>query len=184
MVLKGGILNSNVSEDGRETVYSYVTEGKLWGLVAAIDGGVAPYDGWARGDTELAMFPSAYVHTLLDQNPELYRLIAQALSYRLRKAFAAVDDLALANLRQRIARHLCTLAMSIGRDGQDGAPISIRLKQEDIAAMAGGTRSSINRELVHFENEGALKRNYGCIEITDLNALLAACVTKTIFELS
>jgi len=50
-------------------------------------------------------------------------------------------------------------------------PIIVRVRQDDIAAMAGTRRQTANRPLKAAEAEGAIKIGRGRIEIVDLALL-------------
>lgn len=183
LVLHGAIRSSNFSKEGREIMYTLVTPGKLVGLVAVMDGQGSLHDTRASGNTLLFVIPAAAFLLILDREPTLYRAIAHMLCYRMRKALSAVDELGLASLRQRLARQLCTFSLAEG--GQNGfSREPIPLTQEGLAALVGGTRSSINRELAYMERKGLVARNYGSVSIVNYEKLRELCITSEIFTLS
>jgi CRP/FNR family cyclic AMP-dependent transcriptional regulator len=181
LVLSGAVRSSNFSLEGRESAYSLVKAGSVWGLVAVLDGGGAVHDTRASGKTELFIIPARTVRDLLEREPALYRLAVQMLCYRLRKAYSAVDELALATLRQRLARQLCTLVGAAAEHAQDRLRISVT--QDELANLVGATRPSVNRELAEMEREGFVKRQYGGLTVLDYGHLHQLCASQRIFDL-
>ncbi|TFZ02806.1 Crp/Fnr family transcriptional regulator [Ramlibacter henchirensis] len=178
LVVSGAIRSSNFSAEGREIAFSLVKPGGLWGLVAVLDGAGAVHETRVSGPTELIVFPTRLVRDMLDRDPALYKPVTQMLCYRLRKAYSAVDDLALATLRQRLARQLCTLATELPAEKRH-----ISVTQDELANLVGATRPSVNRELAVLEREGLVERQYGGVTVLDYEHLHELCATQRIFEL-
>src|SRR5690606_8367428 len=121
------------------------------GVVAVLDRGGAAHDVRALEETELLVIPTDPLHALLERHPILYAHFVKILCYRLRKAYTAVSELALASLRQRVARQLCTLGTPIGGTQARATLSPISLTQEELALRVGATRPSVNRELKEME---------------------------------
>jgi CRP/FNR family transcriptional regulator, cyclic AMP receptor protein len=181
LVISGAIRSSTFSEDGREIVFSLVRAGNVWGLVAVLDRAGAVHDTRASGPTELFVIPTAVIHEILERHPEVYREITLMLCYRMRKAYSAVDELGLANLRQRLARQLCTLVAQEGQAPADEQRVPVT--QDELAALVGATRPSVNRELTAMEREGLVKKSYGGITVLAYEQLRGLCATRHIFDL-
>lgn len=181
LVMRGAIRSSNFSEDGREIAFSLVQAGGLWGVVPVLDGAGSVHDTCASGRTELFVIPTRAVRDLLGRRPELHKVAVEMLCYRLRKAYSAVDELALATLRQRLARQLCTLAVDAGEE--PGQKRRIAVTQDELGILVGATRPSINRELAKLEREGLVKRQYGGVTVLDYEQLNDLCATRRIFDL-
>jgi CRP-like cAMP-binding protein len=76
-----------------------------------------------------------------------------------------VVELARGDLRTRIA------ALLVGETGATGV---IRLPQATLAHLLGASRSSVNRILKEFENQGLLRVEYRRVEVLDVERLRAA----------
>ena len=183
VVISGAVRSSTLSADGREMVYSLVRPGGLWGLVAALDGGGTVHDAHASGDSELLVIPVQAFLRVLDDQPRAYKHFARALCYRLRKAYMMVDELSLASLRQRLARQLCTLAVSDSAEPSALGQARIVLTQEDLAGMVGATRPAVNRELKALQRAGLLEMHYGSITLMSFERLRELCATPGLYEL-
>ena len=175
IVLKGAIRSATLAADGREIVFSLVQRGSIWGAVAAIDGAGAVHDTRAQGRTEVLMVPRAAFLAVHDEHPVLWRHFAQLLCYRLRKAYSAVDEFALAPLRQRLARQLCTLAVAGGGE-------RLAFTQSQLAEMLGAARPSVNRELRRLQDEGLVELAYRGVRVAQFDRLRAICETQGLFE--
>ena len=86
-------------------------------------------------------------------NAETSRLLA----VRADRALALACDLAWLDVSDRVERRLNDLAERFGRPVPGGIRIAIRLSQEDLAALAGTTRESVNRAVRAMQREGRLE---------------------------
>lgn len=181
VVVRGAIRIASVASDGREVVYSLVQRGMVWGVVAAIDGKGTTHDTRAHGPTEVLMLPRRALMEALDRHPRLYAIFARMLCHRLRKAHGLVDELALAPLRQRLARSLCTLATG-EPEGRDGGAVRLSFAQSDIAVMLSASRPAVNRELKRLEEEGLLELHYRGITVKHIARLQGICENREILS--
>lgn len=179
IVLRGAIRSATLSADGHEVVFSLIQPGYVWGLVAAIDGLGAVHDTRAHRRTEVLLIPKGAFIEVLDARPVLYAHFARLLCYRLRKAYSAVDEFALAPLRQRLARQLCTLALASPDARGDGA--TLRLTQAEIAEMLSAARPSVNRELQRMQDEGLLALGYRGVTVKQFARLRDICAHQGLF---
>lgn len=72
---------------------------------------------------------------------------ARALDERARRAVSLAADLAWLDVTTRIERRLRDLAARVGRPAPGGIAIPVRLTQDDLAAMVGATRETVNRAM-------------------------------------
>lgn len=180
LVIRGCIQSSTISEDGREIVFAAAKDGNLWGVVALLDGQGAVHDTYASCTSELLIVPAQPVHDLLKREPALYTDFVQMLCYRLRKAYSSVNEYGLASLRQRLARQLCTLALS----AEDSTEYErIKLTQEQLAHLVGATRPRVNRELQTLQADGLIHMQYGSITVLDYKRLHDLCSSEMLFNL-
>ncbi|HVL57086.1 MAG TPA: Crp/Fnr family transcriptional regulator [Burkholderiaceae bacterium] len=180
IILEGEIRSRSFSLDGHEIVFSMLRAGTVWGLVAVLDGLGAVHDATAHGDTHVLIVPRLGFLRILGQRPELYRHFVPMLCYRLRKAYTAVNELALAPVRQRLARQLCALAVS---DEREQPARALSLTQSDLAVLLGVTRPSVNRALKEFEREGLIELGYARVTVRDFAALHRVCADPQLFAL-
>ncbi len=93
---------------------------------------------------------------LVDECPELARVLLEDFARRLDRLSCLVEDLSLRTVRERLARFL--LEHAEGREGEAGtAAVLRRWTQEEIAAQIGTVREVVGRTLRAFADAGLLK---------------------------
>ena len=177
VVLKGAVRMASLNAEGREVVYSVVQAGKVWGIIAAIDGRGATHDTRAIGATEMLVLPRTAFLSTLSEHPALWAEFARMLCYRLRKAHGMVDEFALVTLRKRLARQLCMLASAGLGDEEARLPFT----QEELGVMLGASRPAVNRELRRLEKEGLVTLSYGGVTVSQFQRLLEVCENRELY---
>lgn len=175
LVIRGAIRSATLAADGHEVVFSLVQPGYVWGLVAAIDGLGSVHDTEAHRRTDALLIPRGAFLEVLNASPVLYGHFARLLCTRLRKAYTAVDEFALVPLRQRLARQLCTLAVTAPGGLPEGDGATLRLTQSEIAVMLSAARPSVNRELKRLQAEGLVELGYRGVTIRQFAGLRDIC---------
>lgn len=93
---------------------------------------------------------------LVDECPELARVLLEDFARRLDRLSHLVEDLSLRTVRERLARFL--LEHAEGREGESGTTAVVRRwTQEEIAAQIGTVREVVARTLRAFADAGLLK---------------------------
>lgn len=177
IVLRGAVRMASLNAEGREIVYSVVQPGKVWGIVAAIDGQGATHETRAFGATEMLLLPRSAFLSILDEHPALWSAFARMLCHRLRKAHGMVDEFALVTLRKRLARQLCALASAGLGDEHANVPFT----QEELGVMLGASRPAVNRELRRLEKEGLVELAYRSVTVREFGRLLEICENKELY---
>ncbi len=96
------------------------------------------------------------------------RYLVELLAAKLAEATAQLMEVLFLPVEQRVLRVLDRLTTAF--DNGD-LPIVVRLRQEDIASMAGTRRQTANRPLKAAEEAGVLRIGRGRIEVTDREGL-------------
>jgi CRP/FNR family cyclic AMP-dependent transcriptional regulator len=163
LIVSGGMRATVSSSEGREGLLAVMQAGAWFGESSLFDGLPRAYEARAEGETLLVFVPSAGMHRLLLQRPELYRNLVPLLCQRIRLSLALLQTNALLPLEGRLAQRLLLLTGGSGPDTQD----EIRLSQEDLSQMMAVTRQSINRVLKLWQREGVIECHYRSIRICD-----------------
>lgn len=109
---------------------------------------------------------------LVDECPELARVLLEDFARRLDRLSRLVEDLSLRTVRGRLARFL--LEHAEGREGESGAEAVLRRwTQEEIAAQIGTVREVVARTLRAFAEAGLLKIDGHRIILLDREGLEA-----------
>src|ERR1700686_966449 len=116
-VLKGRIMISTPSPDGRQVVLTVMREGDVFGEIALLDGNERTADATAMSDCEMLVGPRGSLLALVERRADLCIDPLIVLCERLRTTNEQVEDLAFLDLEARIAKVLVRLAEENG-DGQ------------------------------------------------------------------
>ena len=104
-------------------------------------------------------------------NPQAAERMLVALASMVRRADESMADLVFLDLEGRLVKKLLELADAHGRDVDGATEIELPMTQEDLAAMIGATRASVNKLLGWYEDRGAIQRRGRRIAIFDPDRL-------------
>ncbi|NRF66915.1 Crp/Fnr family transcriptional regulator [Aquincola sp. S2] len=169
-VVSGCLCVSQSGADGREAVIALLEPGHWFGEVSLLIGRERVYDTCATQPSEVAVLGAAEFHRLIATEPGLLMAFTQLVCRRLRAALAWIDDALLQPLPVRLAQRLVRLAQEAAAAGDAALPVS----QEQLAAMLGVSRQTVNRQLQQWQRIGALRLRYGRIEVVDAAGLTRA----------
>jgi CRP/FNR family transcriptional regulator len=171
VLLEGRVHLSRPVRSGRDVLVSVLTPGDAFGLVCLLTRR-ACYMGTAEAMEagEAIVWDRATVQRLAHHHPQL---TANALSVALAMVaqFAARHEALIdASAPERLARALSNLGLQSGTRSADG--IDIRIKNEQLAALADVSAFTASRQLQQWEREGAVKKSRGAVRIVDPDGLL------------
>lgn len=171
-VLEGTVRISAVSAQGKEAVLSLVETPYWFGEICLFDNLPRTHDAMATGACRLLQVPQAAMLGILEQHPLFWREMALLMSHKLRLSLINIEQTSLMPASERLAHRLLMIAQGYGE--VDQARRVLQLPQEDLAAMLGLSRQTINSLLKALEQQGIIGLSYGAIEIRDLNGLRLA----------
>ena len=130
-VLRGRVMISSPSVDGRQVVLTTFREGDVFGEIALLDGKERTADATAAADCELLVVARRSLLGLLERQPELAHQLLIVLCERIRRTNEQVEDFAFLHLETRIAKALLRLAQEEGRRaprhrGSESSPFRAR----------------------------------------------------------
>jgi CRP/FNR family transcriptional regulator, cyclic AMP receptor protein len=143
--------------------------GEAFGEMALIDDG-------ARRSATVAALEEAETYSLLRadfdrlrrDNPQITDALVRLLGSELRRVNERLLEALYVPADRRVLRRVLELGE---RYAAAGEPVHIPLTQEEIAAMAGTSRATVNRVLRHEEAGGAVRLQRGRVEIVDIDRL-------------
>lgn len=124
------------------------------------------------GPCTLLQVPQAAMLALLERQPVYWREVALLMSHKLRLSLINIEQMSLMPASARLAHRLLMIAEGYGEIEQ--ARRVLQLPQEDLAAMLGLSRQTINSLLKSLEQQGIIGLSYGAIEVLDLPGLRRA----------
>lgn len=171
-VLEGAVRISAVSAQGKEAVLSLVETPHWFGEICLFDNLPRTHDALATGACTLWQVPQVAILRILEQQPVFWRDMALLMSHKLRLSLINIEQISLMPASKRLAHRLLMIAQGYGET--EPARRVLQLPQEDLAAMLGLSRQTINSLLKALEQQGIVGLSYGAIEILDLNGLRLA----------
>ncbi len=157
LILDGLIKIYVTSEDGQEVVLSILKSGEVFGELSLLDGVPRSASAIAMETSRVLALNRSDFLDFVRETPEAAMAVLAVLSGRLRHADATITDAAFLDLPTRVAKKLLELGEGFGTKVGPVIEISIKLRQQDFAAMVSATRESVNRSLSALEEEGIIK---------------------------
>ena len=140
-----------MSAHGRKYVNALLGPGQVAPLVRLLEDVPLPYDYHAHEDSVIIHLPSDAVIAVLDAEPVLWRDVAKLGLQRQRLSIVLLQNQMLNSIHGRVAATLMSLVHFYGGQGpgtvEDADGPLVRLSQNDLAAMLGLSRHTINKEL-------------------------------------
>ncbi len=165
VISKGQVKLGRYSSSGDMRVIVILGPQDSFGELACLGGYPRVLDAEAVGKTELLWVSGAQLTKVLASSAELSLAITRMLAVQLQEALnhIVVDRKLPATLR--LTRTL--LILCEGRR----APVTLSMRQQEMAELVGVSRMSIATALSKLEREGYLTRGYGDVVIHDPGAL-------------
>lgn len=172
VVVSGCLEISSMSSLGRKYVNALLGPGQVAPLVRLLEEVPLAYDYHAHEDSVIIHLPCDAVIAVLDAEPILWRDVAKLGLQRQRLSIVLLQNQMLNSVHGRVAATLMSLIHFYGGQGggEDENPL-VRLSQNDLAAMLGLSRQTINKELGRLVEEGAVDLSYKRIRIVDAERL-------------
>jgi CRP/FNR family transcriptional regulator, cyclic AMP receptor protein len=166
MVEQGTVKICRFAADGREHILHLVHPGDTFNDVAALDGGPNPACATAFSDVTLWRIPRAELQRVTARHPELAWALIESIAQRARYLVNTVQDLAMRNVKGRLAR----LLLEEARAAERGAP-PVALTQEEMASRLGTVREVVGRALRSLAAENVIAMEKQRIVIVDRKRL-------------
>jgi len=163
----GKVKLSKVADDGKELTMAILQAGDVFGEFAI--GGAENQGLFAEvvEDASLYVIPWAELEKLSRRRPEVALMLVHALSERLRRAEAQIEDLVFRSVPERVASLLLRLVEEHGRVSQQAITIDLRLTHQDIANMVGATRETVTNVLNDLRAGGAIEIEQKHVRVLD-----------------
>ena len=171
LIARGRFASKVTTQFGDMVTVAVQGPGEAFGELALVDSDASrstsvvalePGETWAVGRDDFTRIRKQYPSV----NDVLVRLMAQ----RLRRQSELLVEALFVPAETRLLRRLCELAALYG-DG--GGNTVVPLTQEDVAALSGTSRATVNRILRAEAKRGTVRLTRGKTAVLDLEALSA-----------
>lgn len=171
VIASGEVEVSRGSAAGKKFVLGINGAPQILAIVRLLADPPIRYDYRAYEDSVLLHLPADGLAAILDAEPILWRGVALLMCTRHGDSLRLLGDHNLGSLDQRMAATLVDLARIHGIAGGQAIELGLRLPQEQLGAMLGVTRQSVNKLLRGFEAARLIAIDYNRITICDPAAL-------------
>jgi CRP/FNR family transcriptional regulator len=151
--------------DGRAITLANLGRGAIFGELAMLDGEARSASVEATEDTELLALPATDMRALIREHPEMAEKLVVALTRRLREANERIARQSFQTVPSRVAGVLDQLLAEDRVSPTAGDGVTIRLRQSDLAQLAGTSRESVSRFLATLERAGVVQVGRGRVTV-------------------
>jgi CRP/FNR family cyclic AMP-dependent transcriptional regulator len=167
IVSRGSCRVTRQHSDGRMITLATLGPGAIFGELAMFDGERRSASVETGENTQLLALPATDVRSLLRTHPGMAEKLIVALTRRLREANERISRQSFQTVPSRVAGVLTQLLADqavtpLVRDG-----VTIRLRQSDLAQMAGTSRESVSRFLATLERAGVVQVGRGRVTVIE-----------------
>jgi CRP/FNR family transcriptional regulator len=167
VVQQGWLKAVKMSPDGREQVLHFIGPGEVFNAIGVFVESTNPATVIALEPTILWLIPQKVILKLLDDYPELARVVIQRLAGRVQQLIAMVEDLSLRTIESRLARYL------IDQSTAEQLQRPRWATQAELANRLGTVPDVLNRALRSLAKEQLIRVERHQIQILDYNGLEA-----------
>ncbi len=137
-----------------------------------ISGAIAEEDSVeALRRATVVLVPLHALRARMEKQPELGVKLLQRMADSMKRLSHRVEELSSGNVEARLAEVLLGLVERFGEPFYGGVLIPLRLRREDLAAMAATTHESISRRLAAWRRQGILVPQPAGYLVRDVPAL-------------
>jgi CRP/FNR family transcriptional regulator len=171
IVSKGSCRVTRQHSDGRVITLATLGPGAIFGELAMLDGERRSASVETTESTELLAIPAIDMRSLIRAHPGMAEKLVVALTRRLREANERIARQSFQTVPSRVAGVLNQLLAdeAITPLVKDG--VTIRLRQSDLAQMAGTSRESVSRFLAALERAGVVQVGRGRVTVIEPDRL-------------
>jgi len=177
VVAAGTAMSLRTLKNGRIVAFDFLFPGQSTGHLAALDGEAPAFDIIAKGDVECVLVPREAFVAAIGRDPDRLWDVVQFLCRRTRLDYEGQHMRIANSLRCQIAKLLLYWGRGSEPPGNDGFKVPVAISQDDLAAVLGVSRQTVNREVNGLTKDGILSRRYRQIHVDDpaaLNAIIEA----------
>jgi CRP/FNR family transcriptional regulator len=160
----------------KELILNFAGSGDMLGYRALGNDQILPVTATALDDVTICFVPMSFFELFVQSHHQLTYALMKFYANALQEAEKRMRNLALMEVKGRVAETLLMLQQKFGLDVTGS--INVVLTRQDMAAYAGTTYESFIRTLNELAVAGLIKQVDKRVEILDVNSL-AALVNTT-----
>lgn len=160
------------SNEGREHILYFFSEGDFFGEKNLIRNQAATYSVEALEDTSICMIRKSDFQKLLENYPSISIKILEELCSRMDRLESIIENMGAKNVEERVSSVLLEFAEKHGKEHPKGIMVELPLSREGIANYIGLARETVSRKLKVLQDEGVIEMvGNKKVIVLDINAL-------------
>lgn len=165
-VLSGQLRTYIVSEEGREVTLFRVNAEEVCVLSASCLMNTITFDVLieATEETEVLIFPSAYLNQLIQQNPQVELFLYKSATEKFSDVMWTMQQILFLKIDQRVARFLWDEMVQ-------KSSMTLSITHDEIARYIGSAREVVTKVLKYMVKEQVLELKRGTIILLDKEKL-------------
>jgi len=167
-VLEGFLRVQDTTAEGRLIMFTGVAAGGWIGEGSLLKPEQRKYEIMATRPTVTVHLPRSTFSWLLERSIPFNHFMLSHLNERLSQFIGMVKFDRLLEPTVRVARGISSLFHPVLYPNTDSM---LRINQEELGLLVGVSRQRVNIALTELETAGLIQRGYGCITVTDRQAL-------------
>lgn len=173
VLLRGRVKIKSVTPDGKETIFTFIDEGELFGELAVVDS--QPRNEFAEAvvPVQVLAIPRDDMLWLMGQRPETALFITKLLGFRRRRIENRLKNILFRTNRERIVALLLELLESHGDPVGSHWEIRLRLSHQELSNLIGATRETVTVTLGQLQRERLIQTHRRRILVLDRKRLAA-----------
>jgi CRP-like cAMP-binding protein len=156
-VVSGQVVLHSTSPSGREIAFTIVRPGEVFGVTGLGSDLGAIFDATALVDCELLSVDREIVQREVLGNRAATLEVFDMMLGILRQRTRLVESLAMRSLKARLALWILARFKDSGIEPVAGASVPLDISQRLIAALAGVSRETVNRQLKEWSKHGFIQ---------------------------
>ncbi len=165
-VNSGKVKIFKLSPEGKEHVLHICGAGEMFAEAAMFSGKAYPAYAETIAESSLLFIQKKKFLELIKNDPEISIKMLGALSTKLRKFAATIEDLSLKEVSARLARYLIELA-----DKNKSNKFKLDMKKTDLALKLGTVSETLSRTLKKLKDKGVIDSDKNQITALDMESL-------------
>jgi CRP-like cAMP-binding protein len=157
VVGKGRIKICHITNEGKQSILSFIDPGEVFGELAVLDSGPREEYAEATKECTTVRIPCSLLRELVRQDPEFCLRLMQLIGQRRRRAERRLKNLVFLPNRDRLLHLLLELADKYGVASADGLLLNTNLSHQDLASTIGSTRETVTLVLGELQARGLIR---------------------------
>lgn len=178
-VASGHVSITRQNPNGDELILAMYVPDEYFGELALFDDEPRSASATAIDECSVLFLSRSAFRSFLGTHPAALLTCLEVIVGQLRRCTDLADEIALLDVRSRLARRLLRLAQQGVIESErslPGSSRSYRITQQQLANMMGATRESVNKHLNAFVDEDMIRLERGHIHLLDEKKLEACSI--------